>query len=378
MKCIKILKSNHLLLVLLAYLLVFKTSIAHASAGSAGQLEDSRICGSALIRLQGIEGLPIETEQQLRDQGYSDRYIAGFDHVRENLLLAERLRRNKIKPFTSHVKEFADLIVPHIEFIEEGIKLQKAADKQKRLNLLAALKSEAQRRQSSEQVTYSYWAHLNLILSILATPEEHIILPEDSHDINIESLIANKTIEDMYRFIKDNNSIQMFRIHLSETLEVFNAFPKKIMLPTIHPLGITSLNNTHGTGVHLIGLNNKFVPADDQDMSPYRFFIHDIQHALQQVPLSNIDLLLARYVLRQIANFPKPQREALEYIFFDETHEYGLTLALYFSAIPSKYRRRTTESLDIDLDIDKASIEEAENNLERIMRRNPYVSIQFR
>ena len=58
-----------------------------------------------------------ETEEEMGRKGYSDYYVAGFDHVMENLRLAQslrdRLRDKSIDPHTLHIPEFAALIDTH-------------------------------------------------------------------------------------------------------------------------------------------------------------------------------------------------------------------------------------------------------------------------
>ena len=192
--------------LLLIFLLLFEVSIAQArvplTIRDMIQSTYQSCVNTLLQRVRHInQSPPIESEQQLRDQGYDDKYIAGLDHVRENLRLVERLRKDKVDPHTSHIQEFADLIDIHIAFIEEGIKYQGFfSDKEMRLSLLESLKSEAQEHQDSQKVTYRYWFNLNFRLSILATPITQ--LPFYLKDININILMANKTIEDTENFLK--------------------------------------------------------------------------------------------------------------------------------------------------------------------------------
>ena len=117
-----------------------------------------------------VEGLSlIEKEQHFREEGYSDSYVSGLDHVNANLKLAQSLRIRGIDPYISHIPEFANLIDVHINFIERGIKSYKFPDEIYRLEQLGLLKTEAQSRRNSRQVTYRWWFNFNLRLSILAT-----------------------------------------------------------------------------------------------------------------------------------------------------------------------------------------------------------------
>ena len=302
--------------------------------------------------------------------------------------LAERLRADNIDPFTYHIKEFADLIDTHIEFIKKGIQSQdvSASDKEKRLSLLESLKSEAQRYRSLEQVTYRYWFNLNFRLSILATPKDQ--LHPDFKNIKIELLIANASIEDTDRFFKmiENASIEDLDRSLKNLEDEYirpirktiwhkdwklaNSFPERVLIPTKHSLGIISINSAYETGVNFIGLKDKKVPADNRQMYPDDFFQHDILHASDILQIETInDLQLIKYVRHKIAAFPKFQREPLEYIFYEITYEDGLTLIDYFTGIPEKYRGRTK-----GLGIDQQSVDMGMKTLIEILRTNPYVS----
>ena len=284
------LKFRYLLLILL---LLFKVSALQAKDSSSikGTIRSMYyFCVDALIKKFPGEPSLIENEQQLRGQGYTNTYIAGFDYVRENLKLAEKLRADKINPFTSHIQEFANLIDPHTEFIEEGVKYQGFSDKEMRLSLLEALKHEAQEHQDSQKVTYRYWFNLNFRLSILATPTDRP--PYHFKDININDLMTNTSIEETNDFFlrglkrKNHESIieaindfliavtyetaieRTRRLDWEKNWYLINSFPKRIIIPTIQPLGIISINNTHGTGVHLIGLNKAQASADRRTMYP--------------------------------------------------------------------------------------------------------------
>ena len=306
---------------------------------------------------------PFESEQQLRDQGYSEKYIAGLDHARDNIQLAERLRADEIDSSTSHIKEFADLIDKHVEFIEEGIESQESDDKETRLGLLELLKSEAQERQNLEQVTYLWWFNFNFRLSILATPIDK--LPLYFKDIN--TIMANKTIGDNIKFLQGLEEKAIDRDYRAEVRSTWHRvwylsrpFPERFIIPTIHPLGQASINETHGTGVHFVGLKNRVTRADRTDMQPYFFFLHDMGHAVNIEDIG--DPQLASYVRQEINRFPKPQRQALWYIFYEVTYERGSTLGFVRSAIVLE-----------PPDISRADIEEGKAALVRIIRDGFYM-----
>ena len=381
----KILKLRYSLLICL---LIFKVSIAQArdlSTFSSIIKFKYQSCMQALRKSQHINELPFEGEQQLRDQEYTNAYIAGFDHVRENLQLAERLRRDRINPFTSHIQEFADLIDTHIEFIKEGIQSQDSDDKEMRLNLLESLKSEARKRQNLEEVTYRWWFNFNFLLSILATPQllSHFYLEA----IDINDLITNSSIEktnsfflrglkkrseDIIEAINDffigatyeTNTEEKRRFTWERNWYLINAFPKRVLIPTIQPLGIISINETHGTRVHFIGLNKEFKTADRRVMYSDDFFQHDISHVDNIKNINNLQL--TKYIRDKITSLPRLQREVLEYVFYDITYEQGYTF--------SKYMAYTID-IDTAFDLDKESIEEAQTILRKTLNDSPYISI---
>ena len=383
MKYIKIFKFRYLLLVCLLF---FKVSIAQTQNlsifNSIIKFKDQS-CMQALRKSQHInvnEHPLIESEQQLRDQGYSDEYIAGLDHVRENLQLAERLRKDKINPFTSHIEEFADLIDPHIEFIKEGIKSQDFDDKETKLNLLESLKSEAQRHQTLSQVTYRWWFNFNLRLSILVTPISQLpfLLLQFKKRFrvlrNTNTLMANRTIEDMIQFfhrlektINDEELKLEIQSMCCDIQYLIDAFPERIMIPTKHRLGRVSINETHGTKVHFIGLKNKFTIADKMKMPPYHFFLHDLVHAFmivaRNIHRDDVDNpQLVTYIKQKINHFSKPQKELLWDVFYEITYEKGEALTKLV---------RQPSLIVKSPDFSREDVLKAQATLSRIIRRHP-------
>ena len=365
------LKFRYLLLI---FLLLFETSIVQARGPLTirNMIQSTyQHCVSPLLqRVRHInQSPPIESEQQLREQGYDDKYIAGLDHVRENLRLVERLRKDKVDPHTSHIQEFAELIDIHIAFIEEGIQSQNFSnkDKEMRLNLLESLKSEAQEHQDSQKVTYRYWFNLNFRLSILATPIARLPI----YLIDITTLIANKTIEDTIQSFQKLEKIiqegykQDVRSTWHNIWYLIDSFPERVIIPTKHQLGQVSINETHGTGVHFVGLNNKPIPADGTNMHPYQFFLHDIAHAYQAQDIDNPQL--AAYVRQEINRLPKPQRQVLWYIFYEITYEKGYTFGLHIIS---------PVFVQPEQGINEEDLSKGEATLIRILKRNPYVTFE--
>ena len=268
-------------------------------------------------------------KQVFESEGYKDVYIAGLDNVNTNLRLAQSLRERlidkSIDPYTLHIQEFAALIDTHIDFVERGImESQRISDSEKteKLQLLESLKSEAEHRKRSRNVTYRYFFNLNFLLSILASYS----ITESKSEISykdLAGLTTNEDIERLYKKLelldyKKGDNLYDYYLGIYNIISLLNQFPERIMIPTIHNLGRMSINRTNGTGVHLIGLNNRLVRADDRPMLPYKFFLHDVFHAI----LRNIDdpqiLMRIQYKLRHLS---RQQREPVEYIYFEVDHE---------------------------------------------------------
>ena len=265
----------------------------------------------------------IETEQQMRDKGYNNDYIVGLDHARENVQLAEKLRSDSIDPKIDHIKEFSDLIDVHINYIEEGFRthmhrighrletIEYLDDKDSRLQQLELLKLEAQQRLMSKQVTYNWWFFFNVRLAIVITPWDEYMEAHFNTEELTEELMTHDGIEE---FWKKNHS---------EYFSMMDQFPERILIPTIQDLGKIAINNTYGTGVHLIGVSNRFQTVHENSMSPFLFLDHDLEHAISR----DIDRSrMARRVMWQIANLTGRQREIVEYLFFELSHEYGKEL----------------------------------------------------
>ena len=156
----------------------------------------------------------VETEQKLREQGYSEDVIRGLDHANDSLNLAQSLRTRSIDPVSTHIPEFADLIDEYIAFIRKEItESQKFSDSDKveRLELLDALQSKAQAYKDSGQVTYFRWLYLNLHLSMIVTPDSYLLnnkelyafmLIEEGDNVDFESFKEWVINDDGSNFLK--------------------------------------------------------------------------------------------------------------------------------------------------------------------------------
>ncbi len=226
--------------------------------------------------------------------------------------LRERLRNDKsIDAHTLHIPEFADLIDTHITFIEDGIKSQRYGDESDRLELLERLKSEGQQQKTSRTVTYRWWFNFNLRLSFFATP------------YSIE-FITNDELEDIY---KNPVYFSPYKVEMIEKIRfLLDKFPERIMIPTIHNLGIMSINKVYGTGIHLIGLRNRPTINMDRikDASPGLFFWHDIFHILKE-DVNDSPEFLSRFQ-QKLVGLPRYQRKLVESIYLQLTYELRLSL----------------------------------------------------
>ena len=296
---------------LLVFIFLFTLEYSIAEAREIPQ-SDTAECTHALQNNH-----PIESEQTLKR--YSKFYIGGLDNTNVNLKLAQLLRTRSINPHTTHIQEFSDLIDIHIAFVEQGINSQEAHDKTHRLKLLEKFKSEAQSRKTSKEVTYRWWVNFNLRLSILATPREKLNFGY------FGKWTTNEELEELYVILKKKKRKNILLEETGNTGEIIlelvsllNSFPEAVLIPTIHDLGIIPINKTYGTGVHLIGLNNKPTHADGILMQPNEFFLHDIEYTLYR-DIDNSQFLT--HLTHNLRNLKKPQREPVEYIYFELTHE---------------------------------------------------------
>ena len=290
----------------------------------------------------------VETEQKMRNLGYSDDDITGLDHVMENLRLAQSLRDRltdpSINPHTLHIPEFADQIDTHINFIEEGIKLQRPSNKAFRLPLLEVFKSEAQSRKNSRQVTYRWWFNFNLRLSLLASPdieywEEHEYY---KYRLTLDSQwMTNDGLENVYKSYKDETFIGVYFFSAFENVYKFykdgtvqrmisalDSFPEKIMIPTIHDLRFIAINKAFGSRTYFVGLNNDYAYADDWLMNPGQFFAHDINHIASSYVEHPQILTRFQFILGNLIRY---QREIIENDYFESTHEVAQNLSYYLN-----------------------------------------------
>ena len=272
-----------------------------------------------------------EDEWQMRYKGYNKSYVRGFDHIRSSLSLVQTLRKrflnNRfINPYTTHIPWFANLIDTHIRSIEISIASQNSPDKTERLKLLNLLKAEAKSYKMAEMVTYQWWLNFNLRLSILVTPREHrnksrlLDIIEDTGELIKKGRLEILYLESIYNkhsvskeMNEDNDLNLLFRL--------INAFPEKIMIPIVYDLGIISINTTYGTGVSFIRLKSDPTDIKGNLMYPDDIFIYDVHNYIANKNIDNKSQLFHPYFQRKLRTLTIPEREAVEYIYFQLNYE---------------------------------------------------------
>ena len=237
-----------------------------------------------------------------------DRLIFISDHLTNS---------PRVNPYKTHIADFEDQIDSHIEFIREGI-LSSGTDVDSKLKILDDFKKEAESKRDSKELTYQYWLLWNMRLSILVSSDKPTQWNWQSHqDTLLFESEVNIFLEE-YDYWEDyvHNRIMVF----------LTMFPDFIIMPAIGPLGYKDFNKTFPAGIFLIELKNKNTVQDNQQMSPYYLYMHDMIHAVYgtygKVFLPKIDdMQFSERYLKIAQTFPDKIREMAEighFIFFHE------------------------------------------------------------
>ena len=170
----------------------------------------------------------VKTEQEMREDGYSEDVIRGLDHARDNLHLAQLLRTRDIDSLATHVPEFAELIDDHIVYIRKGItesKNMSNSEKTNRLELLDALEAKVQVYKDAEQVTYFYLLRLNVYLSMIATPDSNLLSSEDLHSFMLTEEGDNVNFESFRQWVINDDGSDVLKIadifNLNEQFSIY-------------------------------------------------------------------------------------------------------------------------------------------------------------
>ena len=245
---------------------------------------------SQLAEVGPIRYPQFNNEVQMAQQGFTEEMSQGLDTAYKMTHLANHLRESKINPYKTHIADFSDQIPEHIRFIREG--LQGHNEAAERLELLDELALEASKKQKEKGVTYAWWLNWNEKLS----------------------RVYNK-----YEF--------------SMNVRVFiQAFPDFVALPSFGSLGAMAINKLTSENIFPLGLVNKPTFADGQELTPFYFFGHDYNHAIdilrRQIGNSNFPYgrsssMTAKEVYEKIQDLPVNQQQQAEFVYFYITHERG-------------------------------------------------------
>ena len=277
-----------------------------------------------------------KSEGQMRVEGYIEPYILGLSYVNSQLKFAQFLKRSSADAHITHIRQFADLIDLHINFIRKALERQKSFDQNARLRQLDMLVAEAQSKKKDEEMTYAWWFMFNLRLAILVTPDRHrnanYLLDFDNDSTG--DLIRNVgRLETLYLESIYNNNRENFEsedINIVRLFELINEFPNRIMIPTIiSDLGMIAKNklyqgnrlNQDGVTVTFIRLDNQ--PSDDNGVFTYpdNRFINSVIRHITNRSVDNGSQLFKFYFYRKLVGLTKPEREVVEYICFQLTSE---------------------------------------------------------
>ncbi len=237
-----------------------------------------------------VEG---SSEKALRALGFRESYIRGLDQVEGHLRLAQKLRSGDVDPWKGHIKEFAELVKPHLDYVEKGIRDQNSLDKQERLAILEDFRREALAWVQNRTVTYRKFVNLNYRLSILAT-----LLEQRGSDYLLDNTsgfrarlylsgdwMTNDRLEAFYLMEKEKKKVRTPRKFIFENYEDFEAygkldqFPEVIIMPQMDGLwGKMPITRLVGQRVYLHALVNNAFQADGKLRPPEWIFWHDGAH----------------------------------------------------------------------------------------------------
>ena len=240
-------------------------------------------------------------EAELKAKGWRDVFTIGLDHINELQSLGQKLRKADIHPYQTHIVDFANQAQTHIEYIKKGIKEQNE-EVEERLHLLKQISEEVQTKIREKKISYAYWLYLNYRLSILATlsTERDIISQRSRNWWTTEKKFIKflkKKLPAPVPFPKNNvddetsvrDYLQGFADFMRDSLNqglfeqidgVIRLFPSRIVIPTLHPVGVKGINRSFSDGIFPAMLANGKRRYDSENMAPVRLFTHDVEHAL--------------------------------------------------------------------------------------------------
>ncbi|MDE0151424.1 MAG: hypothetical protein OXK80_02860 [Bdellovibrionales bacterium] len=306
-------------------------------------------------------------EEDLKAKGWRDVFIVGLDDMNGIGSFGYKLRGSKMNPYTTHVVDFALQAPLHIEHIRRGI-IEQGVEVEERLQILEQIWEEVQTKIREKKVSYAYWLYLHYRLSILATPstEKYMLKRGDVWWVTEEDLFEhfnnppselsknNKNLTELVEWLNDDINYWIHQSLFKQVRDVIHLFPSRIVIPTLNTqMGIKGMNRSISNEIFPATLVNKKHRYDDEDMTPFRAFTHDIEHAL--LSLQDIQRFTgSSMTLSQFYNAMEnkiltiEQQERNETIFFSIGHELELlpmpqkrgeiraALSLYWSSFYKK------------------------------------------
>ena len=236
------------------------------------------------------------------------------------IFIGNQLRNSsRVDPYKTHIVDFEDQIADHIEFIRQGF-LSSGVDIDSKLEILSDFKKEAENKRDNKELTYQYWLLWNMRLSLLVSSKK----PYWDWKTHEGTLFWEPKESNIFPKSEGTN----YNNYAQDTIEFFlNDFTNFIILPAVWSLGYKDINKALSNDIFLIELQNTNIVQDDNQMSPYDLYIHDLNHAVLgtyeriSLPKMSNSRFSERYL--QIAeSFPDKIREMAEighFIFFHET-----------------------------------------------------------
>ncbi len=277
------------------------------------------------------------SEEALRALGFRESYIKGLDQAEGHLRLAKKLRSGTVDPWKDHIEEFAELVEPHLDYVERGIRDQNSLDKRERLAILENFRREASTWVQNRTVTYRKFVNLNYRLSILATPlglrGSGSLLADGSgfraRLYKSGDWMTNGRLEAAYLLGKERKKVES----PESIYEKLDQFPEVIIMPQMDGLwGKMPITRLAGQRVYLHALVNNAAKADGADRPPDWIFWHDGNHmSIREyrvgdwIRIGIYENIMApfhnAFVVEMEQARPRMEREMLELTYYTLVHE---------------------------------------------------------
>ena len=253
--------------------------------------------------INSVNVFPFLEESALREKGHQTIYTQELDHAIHLIHLGKKLRAKNVHPQRTHVKDFEKFTKEHIEFIKNSL-LSQDQKLDTQLQILEQLEQKVNRQIKNRKVTYAWYLKVNYYLSSLASG----------------NYFEFQSLDDLEILFFENSSY-FYELALSQ-------FPDKIFLPTIKRIGIMGFNRSFTEGINFIGLIGEKTYADGRELTPEKFFQHDIEHgnSISNFVFSKNNLMnqwkkIYPQFMNRLKNLPPEKREMAEMIYFMIAHE---------------------------------------------------------